>query len=254
MLFASVVSSAFAYEGWIITTCINTELRDAKKNLPRALVIGTLIVIAVYILYYIGLNGGIGKMQLMLSGEAGAREAFVHVFFNIGGTLLGVFIVISCLGTLNGLMLGITRGMYAMSMRGRGPNPQMFRQIDPNTDMPTNSAVVGLLLCAVWLVYFYGANLAPSSWFAPVTFDSSELPIITIYAMYLPIFVLFMRKEKDLPVFKRFIMPIIALCGSAFMVFAAAISHGMGVVWYLMVFTVVMAIGLFFMKEQPFDQ
>lgn len=32
ILLASVVASAFAYEGWIITTCINAELRDAKKT------------------------------------------------------------------------------------------------------------------------------------------------------------------------------------------------------------------------------
>ena len=250
MLLASVVATAFAYEGWIITTCINAELKDAKKNLPRALVIGTLIVVGVYILYYIGLNGGIDKLHLMISGEAGAREAFVRVFSNVGGTLLGVFIVISCLGTLNGLMLGITRGMYALAVRNRGPRPDVFRQVDSTTNMPTNSAVVGVMLCAVWLAYFFGANLVENSWFGPVTFDSSELPIITIYAMYLPIFVMFMKREKEMPVFKRFVMPIASMIGSAFMVYAAAVAHGVGAAWYLLVFAVVMAIGLLFMKEK----
>ena len=42
-LFASVCATAFAYEGWIIATSINAELKDAKKNLPRALVIGAII-------------------------------------------------------------------------------------------------------------------------------------------------------------------------------------------------------------------
>lgn len=248
-LLASIVATAFAYEGWIITTCINAELRDSKKNLPRALIIGTLIVAAVYILYYIGLNGGIGKLELMASGEAGAREAFVHVFSNVGGTLLGVFIVISCLGTLNGLMLGATRGAYALAVRARGPQPALFRQVDPATNMPTNSAILGLLLCAFWLVYFFGANLAPSSWFGPVTFDSSELPIITIYAMYIPIFILFMRREKGMSAFKRFVMPLVSIACSLFMVYAAAVAHGVAAAWYLALYAVIMCAGLFFMRE-----
>ena len=110
-LFTAVVATAFAFEGWIIATSINAELKDSKKNLPRALVLGTLIIIAVYILYYVGLAGSVPNAALMESGEAGARTAFEMIFSRVGGTVLFVFVVISCLGTLNGLMLGCTRGM-----------------------------------------------------------------------------------------------------------------------------------------------
>ena len=40
-LMASTVAVAFAYEGWILATSINAELRDAKRTLPRALVVGS---------------------------------------------------------------------------------------------------------------------------------------------------------------------------------------------------------------------
>ena len=36
-LFTAVVATAFAYEGWIIATSINAELRDSEKNLPKRL-------------------------------------------------------------------------------------------------------------------------------------------------------------------------------------------------------------------------
>ena len=62
--------------------------------------------------------------------------------------------------------------------------------------MPANSAIVGVLMCAVWLTYFYGANLT-EGWFGPFCFDSSELPIITLYALYIPMFLNVMRREKD---------------------------------------------------------
>jgi len=245
-LFTAVVATAFAYEGWIVATSINAELKDAKKNLPRALLIGTLVVMAVYILYYIGLAGGISNAQMMQDGQQGAKTAFETIFSRAGGTLLFVFVVISCLGTLNGLMLGCTRGMYTLSARGLGPKPAIFRQVDSVSNMPTNSSIFGLLLCGFWLLYFYGAELTETSWFGPVTFDSSELPIVTIYAMYIPIFLMLMRKERDLTPLKRYVMPSLAIAGSVFMIIAAIFAHKMAVVWYLLVFAIIMAIGSFY--------
>jgi APA family basic amino acid/polyamine antiporter len=89
-LFTAVVATAFAYEGWIIATSINAELKDSKKNLPKALVIGTLIVVATYILYYIGLAGAVSNAALMKSGEKGAKLAFETIFTKVGGTALFV--------------------------------------------------------------------------------------------------------------------------------------------------------------------
>lgn len=242
-LLAAVVATAFAYEGWIIATSINAELKDAKKNLPIALVLGTIAIVVIYILYYVGLAGGITNAELMQGGEAGAKMAFSAIFGKVGGTALFVFVVISCLGTLNGLMLGCTRGMYSIAVRNEGPRPDVFRQIDPITNMPTNSAIIGLLLCGMWLLYFFGANLT-ASWFGPVCFDSSELPIITIYAFYIPIFLMFIIREKEQHAAKRFVMPILGICGCLFMVYAAIAAHGQAVLWYLLVFAVIMLVGM----------
>ncbi len=242
-LLAAVVATAFAYEGWIIATSINAELKDAKKNLPIALVLGTIAIVVIYILYYVGLAGGITNAELMQGGEAGTKMAFSAIFGKVGGTALFVFVVISCLGTLNGLMLGCTRGMYSIAVRNEGPRPDVFRQIDPITNMPTNSAIIGLLLCGMWLLYFFGANLT-ASWFGPVCFDSSELPIITIYAFYIPIFLMFIIREKEQHAAKRFVMPILGICGCLFMVYAAIAAHGQAVLWYLLVFAVIMLVGM----------
>lgn len=249
MLFTAVCATSFAYEGWVIATSINSELKDSKKNLPRALVIGTLIVMATYVFYYIGLAGTVENSIMMEGGEAGAKMAFANVFSNIGGTFLFVFIVISCLGTLNGLMLGTVRGLYSIATRGKGPRPDVLKQVDPVVNMPTNSAVLGVLLTAAWLLYFYGANLT-EGWFGPFCFDSSELPIITIYALYIPIFAMIMKKEKDLGVFKRYVMPIVAICACLFFVVAAIFAHRMAAVFYLIVFAVVMIIGAIIDKRK----
>lgn len=255
-LFAAIVATAFAYEGWIIATSINAELKDAKKNLPLALVIGSIIVIVAYVFYYIGVAGGATNAVLM---EEGSSVAFVSIFGNVGGTLLNICIVISCLGTLNGLMVATTRGMYAIACRDEGPKPDTFKQIDKSTNMVTNSSVWGLFTCSVWLLYFYGANLT-SGWFGLFNFDSSELPIITIYAFYIPIFILWMKKEKELGFVKRFVLPTLAILSCLFMVFAAVYAHGIvpymnakangsfafPVLFYFIVFAVIMIAGVFF--------
>ncbi|WP_371367309.1 Putrescine transporter PotE [Sporomusa rhizae] len=243
-LFTAVVATAFAYEGWIIATSINAELENAKRNLPLALTFGTMFVALIYILYYTGLAGAVENSVMMKGGEAGAKLAFSSVFSNIGGAILFVFVVISCLGTLNGLMLGCTRGFYALAARDMGPEPEVFKVIDKNTDMPTNSSILGLMLCGAWLLYFFGANLVPVPWFGPFSFDSSELPIVTLYAMYIPIFVMMMVKEASLNFFKRIIMPALAVCACIFMVVAACYSHGKAVIFYLIIFAVIMAIGM----------
>ena len=243
-LFTAVVGTCFAYEGWICATSINSELKDSKKNLPRALTFGTIFVVIVYMVYYVGLAGAVENEIMMAGGETGAKLAFSTVFTQAGGTLLFVFVVISCLGTLNGLMMANTRGFYAMAARKEGPRPRVFSVVDEVTKMPTNSALLGLMMAMLWLAYFYGANLAPTPWFGAFCFDSSELPIITIYAMYIPIFVMQMVKEKEMPTFQRVIAPLAGILASGFMVLAAIISLGKAIIFYMILFAVVQAFGM----------
>lgn len=238
-LFASVCATAFAYEGWIIATSINAELKDAKKNLPRALVIGAIIIIATYIFYYVGVAGGATNQELI---DSGATVAFINVFGNVLGNILNLFIAISCIGTMNGLMLGCTRGMYALAVRGEGPRPEVFAQVDPETNMPNNASIFALLITGFWGMYFYLACLA-GTWSGPFVFDSSELPIITIYLLYIPIFIAWMKKEKDEKAFRRFVLPALGIICSLFMVYACIVGHGMENVWYLIVFAAFMFAG-----------
>ncbi len=246
LFYAAIVSTAFAYEGWIIATSINAEIKNAKKNLPIALTVGTLIVMAICVLYNLGVAGGAHVTELA-DPDIGASLAFSNIFGGKVGAILNLFVAISCLGTLNGLMLASTRAMYSLAARKRGPRVHMFSLVDDATNMPTNSSIIGLLLVMFWFLYFYAGNLA--GWCGAYGFDSSELPIITTYAFYIPIYIMFMIKGKDFGFFKRFVIPALALCGSAFTVYAAVVSHKMGVVYYLIVFAMFMLAGWWFDRK-----
>lgn len=257
-LFKALIATVFAYEGWIVATSINAELKNPKRNLPIALIVGSFIVVAAYILYYIGVAGGASNAVLIKDGSS---KAFINIFGGVGGTLLNICIVVSCLGTLNGLMVGTTRGMYSIAERGYGPKPKMFSQIDAATNMTSNSSIWGLFVCAVWLVYFYGANLSgDGGWFGIFNFDSSELPIVTVYAFYIPMFIMWIKNEKELNFIKRFLLPILAIVACGFTIFAAIYAHGITpylaskeqgifsfpVLFYLIFFAAVAIIGFFF--------
>lgn len=213
----AVLSTAFAYEGWIVATSINAELKNANRDLPLALVLGTLIVAGVYITYYIGLAGTLPNSVFVFEGNGAVFQAFSSIFGNIGATLLLIFIIISCLGTLNGLVMGATRGIYSIAVREKYKSLEAFEGVDKTTDATVNSGLLGLLLSAVWFVVWYGSF---QGWYNGLFMDISELPIATLYGIYIFFYIWIIRTAKDLNVLNRFIMPLLALTGAGYMVYS----------------------------------
>jgi len=243
-LFTAVCGTVFAYEGWIVATAINAEIKDAKKNLPIALAVGAVVIIAAYVLFYLGV---IGLEQIGAIGVSGTTVAFQY-FGTTVAAIINILIVISCLGTLNGLMLGCTRGFYAVAARNQGISPVTLGQVDKKTNIPNNSASIALFACVLWFAYFCGGQFF--GWFGEYAFDSSELPIVTIYPLYVPIFISFMIGAKDVHPFKRFVLPVLSMGGVAILVIASIVSHKMSNLYYLAVFAVIMALGAFFHRSE----
>lgn len=256
-VFTAVCAFAFAYEGWIIATSINSEIKDGKRNLPIALVLGAIVVIAVYMLYFLGLSGVLSTKDIIASGDNLPKDAFTALFNSpVMGTIIMVFVVISCLGTTNGVMLGCCRGMYSLSVRNEGPAPKMFGQVDEKTNMPHNSSIIGLLLSVFWLVqfqmFFFDNTVLGAGKIAPFwCWEADEICIITLYLFYIPMFIAMMIKCKDLHPVKRFVLPSLAVICCVFMCYCAFIAYeANGQVWsYLIVFVVVMCAGFFFSND-----
>ena len=233
--FKAIVGFAFAYEGWILATSINAELKNAKRNLPIALVSGALVTIVIYALYIFSMSS-VGDVDTIIAtwpfGETLPRIAFSGVFGKVAGTLVYVFIAISCLGTTNGLIMASCRGFYAISARGMGPKPEFYGNIDTQNNFTIKSAIVGMMCGGFWyawtIVMWMGGpglfgTIHNCEWLA---WEPDEIGIICLYIMYIPMMIGLMVKSKDLNVFKRFVLPGLGLCCCFFFAYAIWVGYG----------------------------
>lgn len=227
-LSAAVLATAFAYEGWIVATSINGELKDSKKTLPKALVIGSLFVMAMYIMYYIGLAGTLSNEVFAIEGDNAVNIAVSKLFGSFAGSALTVFVIISCLGTLNGLMLGTSRSIYSLAYRNQGFAPKFFAKTSKSSNAPTRSILLSLVIMSAWGLVWFG-NF--EGWFNGFL-DISELPIAFLYGIYLLVYVWIMRTFTDLNIYQRFLAPCLSSIGSLYIVYAG-VQKDMFVVFVL---------------------
>ena len=243
-LAVATLATAFAYEGWIIATAINAELRDARRTLPRALVVGTVAVAVIYMLYYLGISGVLSNAQVLDAGDDAPVRVMSIIFGRLGGTLLTVFVIISCLGTLNGLIMGCARGMFSIASRGSGPRPEIFKAVNPKTNATVNSAILGFCLSALWMIVWYG-NF--QGWWGKFM-DISELPIAFLYVIYVALYVWVMNEYRDLGPLSRFLAPLSAGAGSVYIIWGAVQKDMF--IHFLVLTAVIMLSGLPFMPRR----
>lgn len=212
----AVKKTAFAYEGWVCATSINAELKDSKKDLPRSLVFGTIAILLFYIIYYVSLSAFLGNAGTILQDANAPIAVFQQIMGNVGGSLFTVFIMISCLGTVNGVSISCCRGMYTMSCRGQGIMPEKFSKLSKNQSVSLLSCIYGFVCMVLMLGVWYLAM--HEVWIFKYLGSMDEIVCAIIYGVYITMYVYMMKNFTDCNVFTRFVMPIIAIIGSLFFV------------------------------------
>ncbi len=251
-LYLAVLATVFAYAGAEEVLMMNSEIKDSKKNLPRAIVIGSLIIIGIYVLYTIGVFGSTEAGTLRTTG--GIRLGFENMFGTAFGSVLIVFIIISCLGAMNSAMMAGSRSFYSIALRGTGPKPDYVQSVDAKTNMPSTSAAISLICCGLMmLVIFANADDYPYHvrWFGDVSIAVTSLAPITLMSFYIPIFVQVMRKERSWNVLNRFVMPGLSIAGALLLIYMVFDTNAVGALWYLAGFAVVMGVGAAFKHSRP---
>ena len=212
----AVKKTAFAYEGWVCATAINAELKDSKRNLPKSLVFGTIAILVFYLIYYISLSAFLGNAGTIMQDANAPIAVFEKIMGSVGSSLFTVFIMISCLGTVNGVAISCCRGMYTMSCRGQGICPEKFSKLGKNQSVSLLSCLYGfgcmLLMLLVWYLAMHGV------WIFKYLGSMDEIVCAIIYGVYITMYIYIIKNFKDCNVFTRYVMPIIAIIGSVFFV------------------------------------
>jgi basic amino acid/polyamine antiporter, APA family len=114
---AALVPVLFAYGGWQQTNFIAEEIIEPQRNLPRALLIGTAIVVLVYVLANLSYLRALGVGGLALS-RAPAADLMFAAHGRAGLTFVSAGIAVSTFGFLNLVILVTPRVYQAMAADG----------------------------------------------------------------------------------------------------------------------------------------
>ena len=113
----AMVAVLWAYDGWIETTYVGSEIVDPGRNLPRSIIFSTLIVIALYVLASVAYTYVLSPTNMVGSALVASDAARVTMGA-VGASFVVIAILISTLGANNGIVLTAARIPYAMARGG----------------------------------------------------------------------------------------------------------------------------------------
>jgi APA family basic amino acid/polyamine antiporter len=144
----ALVSIMWAYDGWADLTYMAGEVRDPARVLPKALIIGTLLIVLIYVsvnaayLYMVP----IGEMaqQRLIASTAAER---IPMLGTLGGSVIAGVVMLSTFSSVNGTMMASPRIFYAMA--DRGLFFQWIARVSPRFQSPS---------AAIWLAVSLGVG------------------------------------------------------------------------------------------------
>jgi basic amino acid/polyamine antiporter, APA family len=113
----SIISVLWAYEGWQYVTFISAEAKDPQKSLPRAIALGTLLLIAIYLIANFAYLSALGAPRVAAS-ERVAGEAIATVLGPTAGWVIAAVIIVSMYSAAHATVITAPRVYYAMARDG----------------------------------------------------------------------------------------------------------------------------------------
>ena len=145
-LAGGTVGAFFAFAGWWEVTRIAGEIENPERNLPKALIIGVVIITLIYILtsavfFYLV------PISAVTSDETFAAQAGEALFGKIGGIVFASIVIVSVLGTLVAYLMVSPRVYYAMARDGLFF--KSFGEPHPRFNTPHRATIVQIILASV---------------------------------------------------------------------------------------------------------
>ena len=113
----ALVSVLWVYDGWADVSFVGGEVKDPEKNLPRVLIAGTLIIIALYLLANVAYLAVLPVEEIRHS-KLVAADVADKLMGAAGVAFVSIAVMISTFGTLNGSVMTGSRILFAMAADG----------------------------------------------------------------------------------------------------------------------------------------
>lgn len=145
----ALAGAFWAYDGWNNVTFVAGEVKNPQRNVPLALLYGTFIVMAVYVLINIAFLYVL-PIDEMSKSPLVAATAAEKIFGVNGASIISIAVIISTFGALNGSILATARVQFAMARDKLFFSP--LGNIHPKFGTPNVSLVIqGLWSCVLVL-------------------------------------------------------------------------------------------------------
>jgi APA family basic amino acid/polyamine antiporter len=147
-LVLAMIPVLFAYDGWTDATYVGGEIVEPRRNLPIAILWGTVLVIAIYVVT------NLAYFRVLTPGEVAAypvvgAETMRRILGPWGSRALAVLVAVSAFGTVNGAILTGPRVTLAMAADGLLWKP--LAHLDPRRSAPDRALWLQAALACLWL-------------------------------------------------------------------------------------------------------
>ena len=212
-----LVAILFAYDGWINVGALAGEMKNPGKDLPKAIIGGLSIVMAINVVINLAYLWVLPASELAQYASPASIVA-EKIFGPVGGKLINVGILVSVFGCLNGYLLTGPRIPYTLA--NQKLLPATFGKLNKH-GVPANATLFMAVLSAIY---------ALSGQFNLL----SDLSMFAIWAFYTLTFIGVIKLRKTQPDLKRPykvpfypVIPIISICSGLFVVIDQLFLAGM---------------------------
>lgn len=143
----ATVSALWAYDGWNNLNMVAGEVENPQRNVPRALILGTLLVIGVYALTNLAYFYVLPPADAVSTSTV-AADAARRFLGGAGGAFVAVGVMISSFATLNGSILAGSRVPYAQARDGLFP--KILAGIHPRFHTPAAAILAQACIAGIF--------------------------------------------------------------------------------------------------------
>ena len=145
---STLLAVLFAFEGWTNVGAIAGEMKNPGKDMPRAIVGGVSVIMAVYFVINMAYLWVLPADQLATISSPASAVA-MEIFGPVGGTLVKVGIIISVIGAANGFLMSGSRVAYQLADMGTLPCSKSLSKLN-GSQVPANSIILIGVLAALY--------------------------------------------------------------------------------------------------------